>query len=150
MRSYRIFFSVIVCLGLIMMSCGVGGSDNPVGVTGGAMDGYGVNSIVEGSAQDSDASGQTGDFVGTWVGSMDIMTPYGFPIEATITLTINADGTYEMTYEALGASETETGTYLITGDQLFIDGELANYTLTGNTLILYLEGETLELTRVNV
>jgi len=181
MRRYRIFFTLIVCLGLLAMYCGQGGGDNPVGVTGGAEEGYGEDSITEGSAvqgsgdpvgvtggaldgygkssemEEASGSGsvnpgQTGNLVGTWeatVYGVDAST--SMPIEIELTLTVNADGSYEMEqYNSLtGETGTETGNYYLSGDQLYIDGKLNQYILSGNTLTLYEDGQPIYFTRTS-
>ena len=144
MRLHSVF-SVFICIALLGVSCGIGGNNNPVGVTGGSSDGYGSKNFGPG---DSDTPlpgpnpGPSSDLYGTWV-AFDY--EYGY----TEILTINPDGTYSIEIEIDYYSCTITGYYTIEGNQLYIDGEPATYSLSGNTLTLNMYGYPIVFTRID-
>lgn len=140
MRAYRLLLCLMICWGLILLSCGMGGGGNPVGVTGGSIDGYGESSVVEGSGQGVD------NLTGAWTASITDDIP---SLTVQILLTINTNGTYSLEYTAGSYNDIETGTYEVKGNQIIIDGEAADYTLSGNTLTLYMDEETIVFTRVS-
>lgn len=136
----------IAILALIVFNCGNGGGGNPVGVTAGSPDGYGAKNfgLEDGTVTPvpNPNPGVSDEFYGTWV-SHDYV--YGI----SEVLTINTDGTYILEISVNYYTFTITGYYSFEGDQLLIDGEPANYSISGDVLIMEIDGEPVIFTRMN-
>ncbi len=108
--------------------------------------------------EDKEEEKEVSQFVGTWkitfggeyensdcTGTIDstdweFMEAFGF----VGSLTVNEDGTYEMTISIMGLSETETGIWLEDENgQLIIDDEILTFTMAadGNSFIINEEME---------
>lgn len=70
-------------------------------------------------------------------------------INFEITFTFNADGTYSLTADIFGETETVTGIYAADGSILILDStESMSYSINGDTLIME-DGFATEYKRLN-
>ncbi len=136
----RKIITALAIVGIFLMLAGCGHLDgnNPVGVTGGAANGYGGSGT--GSGGSGGGGGET-SLYGTWEGNYDTLG-----VLVTTVVTINSSGTYTVSAYYNGSLiSTEYGTFTVTGNVLHLNPQgdspyTATFILNGNTLTLTFEG----------
>ncbi len=83
------------------------------------------------ACSDTNHTPGSNSIVGKWGGSILI---------GSITLEFKSNGTYVSTINAVGQSETSSGTYSVDGNKITMDGDTTEYSIQGSTLYITVQG----------
>ena len=100
----------------------------------------------------SDTTIPEADLVGTWNATRFIFSDFGDPVTdfnviatgGSVQIVIRANNTYTLTFTLAGSTDTEDGTWSVSGSTLTFDAGTADVTvleasLSGNTLTIHTE-----------
>lgn len=138
MKQFKILIALAFLSSVLSIQCSKLGGTDPVGVTGGSDSGYGIfNDIWRTGSGSGNGSGVNPNLVGSW--------RHEYAGDDYETITFYSNGSFQISYFQEGFSGTIDGTYSVSGNQitLYIEGEtiIITYSLSGDELTLFLQGE---------
>jgi hypothetical protein len=142
MKRYLTYSIISLFFTILIIGCAQWGGDNPLGITGGSEEGYGQGSDLN---LPDPSGGSNSNLVGSW--------RYNYPDSYDyMTWTFNANGNLEVRYHLDGEDFSLFGTYSTSGNaitiNLFQEPVDGTYSINGDQLTIYIEGDVIILYRV--